>query len=512
MLSIFAKKDTFHTLEQFIQSENRLEELIQLLDIEQHKPTPSGLSLVIENNAIQFLLDWENRLPPYILPKSIPLDKNNFLGIIFGKLNNLEKVAEYLSNENPLYQEFFITFALQQETMILQNTFDAISQNTQNEAFDTYRYIHNQAICTHYGVVEKITDFETLCQLYEEAIQIAPDAEHLAFISRHYTMLLLDAQYLEKAEQIIGQSLKAKPSERAEFALKSLLIQLLMSQVYVPYDWKLIEQIKGLVWETLQYFEAQNNQWEMALLLIDASEIANIKQHYTESLGYINKAIAILEEENLTEFIGNAQIRKATLLYTWAQNGNPQFYRGALSAYQEALKIYKKEENPEMYAEIQQQLGIIYSEIPDEPQKQQMWAAMSVKAFHEALGFFTKMTYPYEYAMLCNNYANALTKFPTGLKMDNYPKAIELYEEALQIRNEDLPFERAITLLNYLEAQWFMAQDDEQTTLEQKLKTWEDMQQKAKEVLTLVEDATLRNEANLHLEKLENLKTVLLTE
>jgi tetratricopeptide (TPR) repeat protein len=512
MLSIFAKTDLFNILQQFIQSENRLEELVQILDIEVFKPSLSGLSMVIEEDEIHFPMDWSNALPPYLLPENIPFTQENFLGVIFGKLNNLEKSADYLGGKNSLYHDFSLAFSIQNESLITEAALKATLQKENQNDFEPYRQAHNQAIATHYGAVEKVTTFEALCEYYKEAIKLAPKPEYLAFTSRQYVTLLLDAQYLDQAEEVIEKSLKAKPSQTAEFALKSLLTQVLMGRVYVPYDWKLIEQIKGLVWEALQYFEEQKNYWEMALLLIDASEIANINQSYTESLGYINKSIALLEQENLTQFLGNAQIRKGTLLYTWAQNGNPQFYRGSLMAYQEALKIYKREESPEMFAEIHHQLGIIYSEMPDEPQKQQIWAAMSAKSFGEALDYFTKANFPYEYAMISNNYANALTKFPTGLRADNYQQAIKLYEEALQIRTADLPYERAITLLNYLESQWFMTQDEDKVSTADKLKIWESMKQKAEEVLDLVEDNTLQKEAKGHLEKLDNLKSVLLEE
>ncbi len=510
MLSIFAKTDLFDTLNTFIADENRLEELVQLVDIEIFKPFLSSLSIVVEGNEMNFPVDWNNALPPYLLPHHISFTKENFLGVIFGKLSNLEKSADYLGGKNPLYHDLSLAFAIQNEALITDEMLRATLQKEND--FEIYRQAHNQAIAIHYGAVEKVVTFETLCQYYEAAIQLAPTPEYLAFTSRQYVTLLLDAQYFEQAEKTIEKSLNTKPSQTAEFSLKSLLTQVLMARVYVPYDWKLIAQIKGLVWETLQYFEEQKNYWEVALLLIDASEIANISQSYSESLGYINKSIALLDQENLTQLLGNAQIRKGTLLYTWAQNGNPQFYKGALKAYQEALKIYKKEEVPETFAEIHHQLGIIYSEMPDEPQKQQIWAAMSAKSFGEALACFTKASYPYEYAMVCNNYANALTKFPTGLRTDNYQQATALYIEALQIRTADLPYERAITLLNYLEAQWFMAQDEDKVSTKDKLKIWESMKQKAEEVLLLVEDNTLRQEARGHLEKLENLKSVLLEE
>lgn len=511
MLSIFAKTDLFDTLNAFIANEDRLHELVELKDIEELPQYTSGWCLIVADEKITFPLDWKNDLPPYLLPTSIALSKAHFLGSIFGKLGNLEKAAQYLGEKHPLLVDFTVIYALQHELLIKQ---EHLEQDTQikTSAAETYRKIHNQAICMNYAMLEKVATFEQLCTHYEKASSLAPDIAHRAFTIRHFASLLIDSYHLAQAQTIIEDCLKQKPAEQAEMILKSLLVEIIMQQLSVPYNWQHVSQAKGLIWETMQYFEKNQQVYEVATRLIDASEIANIQESYTESLGYINRAIAIFKEEALSEFEGNAHIRKATLLHTWAQNGNPQFYRPALSAYQDALKIFSKEIQPALFAEIQHRLGIVYSEMPDEPQKQQIWAAMSVKSFHEALLFFTKGTYPYEYAMICNNYANALSKFPTGLRMDNYPKAIELYEEALQIRSKDLPYERAITLLNYLEAQWFMTQDEAQNTLAQKLKIWEDMQQKAQEVLTLVEDTTLRKEANIHLEKLEKLKEVLLAE
>ena len=61
-----------------------------------------------------------------------------------------------------------------------------------------------------------------------------------------------------------------------------------------------------------------------------------------------------------------------------------------MDAYQEALKIFNREDTPSVFADIQHHLGVIYSEIPDEIKKKSIWASVSSSAFHEALNFYTK--------------------------------------------------------------------------------------------------------------------------
>ena len=47
---------------------------------------------------------------------------------------------------------------------------------------------------------------------------------------------------------------------------------------------------------------------------------------------------------------------------------------------------------PDIFAEIQHQLGRVYAEIPDEVKKKGIWAAVSVSSFTEALNFYNKIS------------------------------------------------------------------------------------------------------------------------
>jgi tetratricopeptide (TPR) repeat protein len=174
-----------------------------------------------------------------------------------------------------------------------------------------------------------------------------------------------------------------------------------------------------------------------------------------------------------------------------------------LEAFQEALRIFTKEETPEIFAEIHHQLGVLYAEMPDEDKKRSVWAALSSSSFREALSFYTKEAYPYQYATICNNYANALINYPPMKKADNYQKALELYREALEIRTaENFPYERALTLINFLEASWLVGNKDDTFHQER----YKEMLEKASEIKYLVSDEKLIAEAERHLSDLKKLE------
>jgi tetratricopeptide (TPR) repeat protein len=274
----------------------------------------------------------------------------------------------------------------------------------------------------------------------------------------------------------------------------------------VPYNYSLLEKTKQTIWEVLQHYENKGKTLQTGLLLIDAAQVANFTDSFAESLGYINRAIRIFRDEEIPELEANAHYRKGVLLFTWAQNGNIQFYKGAMEAYQEALKTFTQASTPDVFAEIQHHLGVIYSEIPDEAKKKSIWAAVSVSSFKKALSYFTLETYPYEYATICNHYANALTKYPEAKLTDNYRKALDFYHEALSVRTAyEYPYERTLTILNYLEACWQVHEDDP----EKQKSLFDDMIKKAEEIKLLVEDEKLTAEAQTHLEKLIELAQVL---
>ena len=341
----------------------------------------------------------------------IELNQNNLLGILFAKLDNYEKAHEYLTNHNPsLYKELMFIRNLQMgQYARTMNADDLISHYNH---FEEFRLMHNNAIIRHYASTSETFNIEKTKYFYDEAIKSTDLDELKAFTSKHYALLMIDSYQSDIAVQIIEKIQNNNVSTDAKVELDHTLSQALLQKLTMPYDQELLDKLKDIIWNVNQAYEKAGRTVEEALSLLDASHIANISNSYAESLGYLTKAIKIFEKENLVELAGNAQYRRGILLYTWAQKGNPQFFKPAIESFQHALKVFTKNNTPDVFADIHHYLGVLYSEMPSELKKKSIWAGVSVSSFDEALAFYTKDKYPHQYGMICNNYGNAFTKYP----------------------------------------------------------------------------------------------------
>ncbi len=496
MLTIFARTEYFCQIENIIQQEDRLSELIQIEE-GSFTPTKQQHCLIIEKDSITLPPSWNYLSPPYLFPENIPFSDSNLLGLIFHLLENDKKSWEYL-NGTPLYKEVENVNKLKYGI-----PFSPEPSNAQS-----FRDVHNEAVIHHYGLFSPPNGSISAESLYEKALSLSNDAEMLAFSSRELATRYLDQGLPYKAEPVLTKALEASLSAESESALKLVLIKIWMQKLVVPYQHEQVERIKKALWEVLTHLEETGDQVQAAMLLVDAAHIANISKSYAEALGYLRRAISIFEVEGMQEMAGSANIKKGTLLYTWAQDGNPQFYKASIEAYQEALKVFTKEERPDVFADVHHNLAVVYAEMPADPKRKGIWAGVSSSSFHEALSYFTKERFPYEYGSICNNFGNALSKFPAAVHTDNHAKALHYYQEALSVRNIAYPYERAISLLNFLEASWQVGNEPETFNEER----YQDMVAKAWEVKKLVKDTDMLLEAEAHLDNLYKLKQVVTKE
>lgn len=503
MLEIFASDNTLEQVKAIIQSEDRLDELVTIHRSIEHAPSTSAHALIVDSRGISFPLDWDNLAPPYLFSQNLPLDASTLLGILFSKLDNGEKAWHYLQHKPALIFDTGMVSRLQYGYEIdLEELSEIAIPNAPTTPFEKYRQVHNTAIVRHYGYINSTVQIETLKANYQEALSLAPNDEYRAFTLKHYVGFLLDGGNISNTEQMILEQLEKPLSEAAQYSLKGMLTDAWMKQLTVPYDQDLLQRLKQILWEVLQYHEKHERQAEIGLLLVDAAHIANISESFSEALGYLNRAIGIFESEQLKELAGQAHFRKGTLLYTWAQKGHPQFYKPAIESYQQALKVFRQEETPDVFADIHHNLAVLYSEMPADNKKKGIWAGVASASFQEALNYYTKEFSPYEYGMICNNYGNALIKFPQAIHSDNFEKALFYYQEALDVRTDAYPYERAITLLNYLEASWQVSNDKDEFNE----KRYSEMLAKAKEIKNLVTEPDMIREADKHLEQLQQLK------
>ena len=497
MYYIYVITDEKALIETCLDTVESLSEVVGILTPQENVPDANLPQIWVKNRCISCPLDWQDAAPPYVLP-TLDFSPEYLLALAFFKLGNQQVAFQHLSDNAPLYQHLMLIAHLQHAYGLTTLT-TQIAQSAP----------HNWAIVHHYGNLVPQVDFNTVKKYYDQALANTHEPEIQAFTAKHYANLLLDAQMENEAAALLKRVLALSSiSQTARYSLQTLLSQILLAQLSIPYDEALLNQLVAMQQECIQFFEKIGWKVNAALLLIDASEAANMQQNYPQSLKFINQAIQYFKAEEIPQFLGEAIYRKATLLYTWSKNGSPQYYKSAINAFQDALKFFKKETLPHKFAEIHHNLGVLYAEIPVADQEQAIWAAFSASSFQQALEFYNKVSYPYQYAMVCNNYAIALMNFPPAKLHDNYQKAADLFEEALQIRQaNNYPFERALTLMNQLELYWLTHNENEQAAQQK----YQQMIGKVQEIRQLVDDATLLEQANAHLTQLEKLKPVLNT-
>ncbi|MEP0985098.1 hypothetical protein [Ekhidna sp.] len=452
--------------------------------------------VVIDADGVKTPLPWDGAEPP-ILFESVSFQPQDLLALILTKLGYEQEALEFTSNvlvKDP------ILFRLK-----LGNPEQSLADPTSGK--DDYYTSHNLAIVAYY--IGYLQNGVSINSLFEKAISLAPSAEHAAFTAKHFGLYLLDAGETNKAEEILRKHSESALSEAAMNYLGLDLINVLMTNQFFWQKTENLRKLKNMISSAIKYFEKTETLWAIASLYTNASEISNLEKSYSESLGYITKAITIYEEENLPEFLASATLRKGTLLYTWAQDSNPQFYQAAIDTYNESLKTFTRENFPNVFAEIHHNMAVIYAEMPADEKKKTMWSAFSATSFKESLDFYKKDEYPYEYAMVANNYANALLKYPPAKTGDNAEKAIYYYMEALEIRNaEHFPMERAHTILNYLEGCWKVHNINK--TMERA--RFKDMLAKAKEIKSLTTNEELINQAQGHLDQISALGLAIMTD
>ena len=493
MLTILTTTDSYKEVQKAIASVERLGELVTIT--EDSETIKDLKTLVVDSDEITVPLDWYDLEPPYVFPAN-PYNRENLLALVFYKLGNQQKAFEYVSEEYPIYHHLLIATHLQFGYEISADMID-FCYNTSP---------HNSAILSYYGNVESQQDHMQLKKGFLDALSKTENDEVKVFSAKHFLNLLLDAGELQEAKQLAEEQKAIAISDDAKFAMNTHLAGILMVQLQVPYSNEELEEVHELQLQSIAHFESKGLKVQAGMLLVDAAEIANFKEDFIASKELINRAIQYFKQEDIPEFLGEAGFKKAILLYTWSKNGSPQYYKAAINAFQDVLKVFKRDTHPQKFADVHHNLALIYSEIPVGAEEKPMWTAFCASSFKEVLAFYNKEQYPYEYAMASHNYATALMHFPPAKLHDNLKKSSGLFQEALDIRTvETYPLERALTLMNMLELGWLTHNEDSSD----ELKKYEEMKSKAEEIKTLVKDPDLISQANDHLKELEKVKSLI---
>ena len=244
MIQIYATEEHIPLLHDMITGEFRLHELVEICNFLEKKPDFNAFHLIVRpNKGIFQTIDWQNALPPYILPEEIPFNRENLLGLVYAKLGNWERVQSLLAGNQALLHELGLIRRLQTGEAL-----DIAELHSDFHPFEEYRFCHNAAIFLHYAADETHFDPQKTAYFYQEAIKTALDDEHAAFSSKHYATFLTDLGKLTEAAQVLNNCLPSVLSNEGLLEIKAAQTQVWMKQLTVPYDPVLLEKLIQTLW------------------------------------------------------------------------------------------------------------------------------------------------------------------------------------------------------------------------------------------------------------------------
>jgi hypothetical protein len=117
--------------------------------------------------------------------------------------------------------------------------------------------------------------------------------------------------------------------------------------------------------------------------------------------------------------------------------------------YHVALRLLRKESQPDRYAFAHSNLALCYLSMPMTQARDTLRRGVAVQSLREALSIYTRADHPREWAAVTLNLANALQHLPTTHPVENLVEAVGMYEELLVARPVDVdPLGHARVLAN----------------------------------------------------------------
>ncbi|MFO0923499.1 MAG: hypothetical protein U0905_13540 [Pirellulales bacterium] len=137
-----------------------------------------------------------------------------------------------------------------------------------------------------------------------------------------------------------------------------------------------------------------------------------------------------------------------------ASHGQRGLLLEAISAYQNALyQGIDKETDPELFAMIQNNLGLAYLAMPQGEASHQLRSGIALQSFRYALEVYDRESQPEMWATVSMNLANAMQYLPSSHPEQNLIQAVEVYDSILEIRTKERdPVAYALVLLNQANA------------------------------------------------------------
>lgn len=281
-----------------------------------HTNTASSVTIVYDEFGLSLTPDWSSGSIPLIYAAVQPAS-GTLLGLLSLKKHDYQAAYNYHNENHDFQRDITLAYHISQGMLINSEVLDSIEDDAETVAENAWRYYHNLGVVYFYGHPMRHIRYERQKDYFEKALRLAPDKVWQAYTTLHYAQLLLQHQEPDAALQILQAILSKQLGEAAEKSIKTLLINVLIAKIDRKPEFRDIFTAEELLHELLSYYEEHNEYIQQALLLMDASHLADIQGYRTEAYGYLNQAISLLQREQLPQLAAQAIIQKNKMMNSW---------------------------------------------------------------------------------------------------------------------------------------------------------------------------------------------------
>lgn len=165
-----------------------------------------------------------------------------------------------------------------------------------------------------------------------------------------------------------------------------------------------------------------------------AAQIASMGEPSAETEAQWRRALQFASDAALPSLIAELRCGLALVVHQRADSDRSRLME-AVQLYQSALQAgISRESHPELWAQIQSNLGIAYVSAPMTEAGDKLRLAVAVSAFREAMTVYTRETHPEAWASAMANMANAMQYLPSSHTKENLIDAVNAYEELMTVR------------------------------------------------------------------------------
>lgn len=168
------------------------------------------------------------------------------------------------------------------------------------------------------------------------------------------------------------------------------------------------------------------------------AQLASLGEATAETEARWRQALQLAGDAALPGLIAELRCGLALVVHQRADSDRSRLIE-AVQLYQSALQAgITRESHPELWAQIQSNLGIAYVSTPMTEAGDKLRLAVAVQSFREAMTVYTRETHPEAWASAMLNMANAMQYLPSSHTKENLIDAVNAYEELMTVRTRAL--------------------------------------------------------------------------